>query len=210
MKTIRNFIVIILLLAGSYWLLSKVMVLPSLPDIFSSKPVVIDETPILIKQIRSIGQLITATSYDEVVVDSIISSRKSTAINSFNLLSPLPIIPTDEKQLVIIGKGKVMAGIDLAKMNDTSIRIAEDTAWCRFPPAEVLDVIINPNDFETFIEKGSWADADVILLKNMARIKMIERAMTQNILSRADKKAKAVLRNFLKAAGFSVVYFERE
>src|SRR4051812_42517527 len=108
MRRLKRLMIYIIIFAFSWWLLQKYLV-PSWKNIFSPKPVTIDETPILIKDIRSIGQLITYSAYDEVVADTIIATRGSNFVNTFNRLSPFPVLPSADKQLVLIGRGKVLA-----------------------------------------------------------------------------------------------------
>jgi len=207
MRTLKKLIVTLVIVAGGFWLLKKTDVFPSLKDLFAPKPVVIDETPILIKEIKSIGQLITYSAFDEVVADSTITTKASAFINSFNRLAPIPILPSPDRQLVVIGRGKVLAGTNLQLLNDSSISIKNDTVTVQLPPAQILDAILNPGDFETFVEKGSWSGEEVTLVKTQARRKMVERAMQQNILQKADNKSKAVLEEFLKNMGYKYVLF---
>lgn len=94
------------------WIFQKLDIIPSAKDFFSSKPVVIDQTPIIIKEVRSIAQLITVTSYDEVVVDSVIIQNGPRIKNFLNHFSPYPILSIDKK-IVLIVRGKVLAGTDL-------------------------------------------------------------------------------------------------
>jgi hypothetical protein len=174
-------------------ILKKMDLFPSW-KIFSSKPVTIDETPIIIKEIRSLGEIITATLYDEVVVDS-------TVVHHF------PQLPVTDDRLVIIASGKVLAGIDLKVLSDNSIKVIKDTVWMKLPPIKIIDVIINPADFETFEEKGNWSPQAVTAVKIKAKEKISANAFTKNITGVANTKAKAVLEDFFHAAGFKVVLF---
>jgi hypothetical protein len=73
------------------------------------------------------------------------------------------------------------------------------------PKAEILQVITNPSDFETFSEKGNWSDNDVIAVKVKLRDKMIAAAMKQNILPKATAIANVMMENFLRSVGFAKV-----
>jgi hypothetical protein len=204
MRRIRK---IVLYAAGiliGIWLLQKLNILPD-KGFFRSKPVVIDETPTLIKQIKSIAQLVTVTSYDEVVVDSFIADKGSRIGKFFNPFNPYPILPIVNKKIVLIGRGKVLAGINLNGLNENHIEVIEDSITFKMKHAEILDAIINPGDFETFDEKGEWSDEAVRAVKLRARQKMIDRALAHNILQKADVKAKAVMENFLLSAGYEKV-----
>ncbi len=183
---IIGLLIVILIMKKMDWLPSW--------NIFSSKAVTIDNTPILIKEIRSLGQIITATFYDEVVVDSTVS-------HSF------PQLPITDDHLVIIARGKVLAGIDLKLLTDSSISVTKDTVWMQLPQTKIIDVIINPADFETFEETGKWTPEAVTAVKIKARGKITDNAYNKNIIDKANSKAKAVLEDFLHAAGFKVVLF---
>ncbi|MDQ6815358.1 MAG: DUF4230 domain-containing protein [Bacteroidota bacterium] len=194
----------ILIIFAAYLVLTK-MVVPGMKKIFSSEPVAIDETPILIKEIKSIGQLISYTSYDEVVADTTIKTKGSAFVNGFNRLAHIPLLPSADKQLVLIGRGKVLAGTNLSLLTDTSVSIKNDTLRMYLPKAQILDAIINPSDFETFVERGEWSNEEVILVKASARRKMIENALQQEIIPKADAKSKATMENFLHNMGYKYV-----
>ena len=205
MKRPLKTIIIILFIIIAYWIISGPGLLPSFKNIFASKPVAIDETPILIKEIKAIGQLITYSSLDEVVADSIVVTTGSSLVNTFNRFAPVPLLPALDKQLVIIGRGKILAGINLSLLSDTSISVKNDTVQIYLPEAQILDAIINPSDFEIFVEKGDWANEEVTLVKAKAKRKMIENAIRQNILPKADERAKSIMENFLKNMGFKKI-----
>jgi hypothetical protein len=203
----RKRIVIFGVCIAGIWLLRRLDILPPWKEVFTAKPVVIDETPILIKEIRSIGQLVSATLYDEVVVDSTETTKASRVINSLNRIGPFHILPPADKRIVLIAKGKVLAGTDFNLLTDSSLRISKDTVWLGLPRTRIIDVIMNPSDFETFEEKGKWSAEAVTAVKIKAREKVIDRALNQNIIERAGNKTKAVMEDFLHAAGFKVVLF---
>lgn len=181
-------LIVILVMKTCNWL-------PSWGDLFSSKEVTIDDTPIIVKEIRSLGQLITATYYDEVVVDSTVKH-------------PFPQLPITDDRIVIIARGKVLAGYDLKLLNAADVKVSKDTVRMHLPAVKILDVIINPADYETFEEKGKWKPESVTAVKMSARRKIIEDAGRKNLIESAGVKGRAVLEDFLKGAGFGVVVFE--
>src|SRR5688572_21687838 len=107
MKRIKSLLITLLFIIATVWILGKLNLVPDIGNLFSLKPVVIDETAILIKEIRSIGQVVTATLIDEVVVDSSADTEGTRLIDKVNKRSPFPIIASPKKELVIIAKGKV-------------------------------------------------------------------------------------------------------
>jgi hypothetical protein len=201
MKRIKNIITILLIFIVSWWGLGKINLLPSFTDFFQSKPVMIDNTPILIKEIRQIAELTTAISYDEVVVDSV----KFNPTPSFRTNPILPIPPSADK-VVLIARGKLIAGIDLKELKNEQVVIVKDSVSILLPASKILDVIINPSDFETFSETGNWSNAEVTMVKQKA-IRIIEqRAIQQNILSIADQKGRKVLEQLLRSTGFTKIH----
>jgi hypothetical protein len=145
--------------------------------------------------------LITYSAIDEVVADSTVMTKTSVVVNSLNRFSPIPIFPSLEKQIVLIGKGKVLAGIDLRKLNDADVTLANDTVFMNLPRAQIIDAILNPSDFETFAEKGNWTENEVTLVKDQARRKIIQRAIDRNIIEKADAKSRALIEKFVRDLG---------
>jgi hypothetical protein len=204
MRKPGKLIIVVIIILGGWWLCTRTVV-PSMRKLFASKPLVIDQTPIVIKEIRPIGQLITHTLLNEVVADTTIKTRGSAFVNTFNKL--IKVLPSADKQLVLIGRGKVLVGTNLSRLTDSSISINSDTVNVHLPEAEILDAIINPSDYETFVERGNWTNEEVILVKTQARRKMIEQAVKQNILPKAGLRAKAIIENFLLNMGFKKIKF---
>ncbi len=192
-RTATNKWVIVIFILAAILIIRKLDIFPSWRNLFSAKPVLIDDTPILIKEIKSLGQIITATLYDEVVVDS-------TIVNNF------PHLPVTNDKLVIISRGKVLAGIDLKSLTDSSVKIIKDTVWMQLPQTKIIEVIINPEDYETFEEKGEWSPKAVTAVKLKAKSKIINLALNKKIIEKATVKAKAVMDDFLHAAGFKFVF----
>jgi uncharacterized lipoprotein NlpE involved in copper resistance len=73
------------------------------------------------------------------------------------------------------------------------------------PQPEILEVIVNPSGFTTFTETGVWSPDAVNLVKAKAKRVMEYRAVAKNILPMADQRARLLMENFLRAAGFTKV-----
>src|SRR5688572_6332477 len=156
MRLIKNVILLVLVVVGSWWLLSKMNLLPSVGELFAPKAVQIDETATIVKDIQPLAQLVTLSAYIEIVVDSVVNLPGVTVIQP---LMPLivPQISSLNKAIVIIGKTVAHVGVDLQQIKVKDIRLSADTVYLSLPPAQVLDVILNPSDVEIFIEKGAWS-----------------------------------------------------
>lgn len=197
MRSFTKYIVILLAMIIFVVLLQKLKVLPGFTDLFKAKPMLIDDTPILIKEIREMAQLITVTSFDEVVVDSV---KEST-----DMLHALTGISLKPDRVVIVAKGSVQAGINLRYLAETDIQIVEDSITIDLPEAEILEVIVNPSGFSTFSETGVWSPDAVNLVKAKAKRVMEYRSVQKNILQMADNRGKLLMENFLRSAGFKRV-----
>ena len=201
-KLLKNILFIAAFILLVFFVFHKIDILSSFKDIFSSKPVLIEETPVLIKEINTLAQLMTITYSDEVVMD--------TVKFGIGLPSLIPIIggsmlsPALDK-LVIIGRGKVIAGTDLKKMRNQDIIQTGDSINIQIPSSTILETVLNPSDFETFIEKGTGSEAAVTALKVKIRNEMNDRALKQNILHQADVRSKNIMGTFLKNTGFEKV-----
>ena len=204
-KTLIRYITIAITLVLLFIFARQMKWIPSWSDIFSPRPVVIDNTPILIKEINELSQLTTVTAYDEVVADSFRVAKNDMLPSLF----PIPgVLPVSMDRIVLVGKGRVTAGIDLKKIKEEDIHIDKDSISLRLPAAEVFDAILNPADFDTFAEDGEWTPEAVTQVKIKAREKMIRRALQQGLLSRADAKGKQLMENFLGGIGFSKIHFQ--
>jgi len=186
-RLIKKPLLLLLALIIFIFLLNRFNVFKGL---FSSKSLLIDNTPLVIKEIKTIAELNTATLFQEIVVDS---------------TAPAAIIFSTKREIVLIIKGKITAGIDLTKLEDKNVFVKDDSVNIQLPAAIIRDVIINPSGIETFYEFGKWSNEEITLLKLSARNKLIAEAGRLNLLEKADRKARFVIEKFLKAAGFEKI-----
>lgn len=194
-KILINIILLIALIAGSWWLLQRTALQP-LRDIFKAKTIVVDESPLLVTNIRSLAQLMTIEYFDEVVADS----TRNVALLPFP-----PFVFPAKQSLVLVVKGRLLAGLDLQQLDSSDIRGNRDSVAIRLPRAQVLEVEMNPSDVETFAEKGQWNQNAVAALTAKAKEQMLRNAAAQGILRRADEKARVLVEQLLLHAGFKKV-----
>jgi hypothetical protein len=201
-KLLKNIFFIAAFVLMIFLVFQKINVLPSIKNIFSSKPVLIEDTPVLIKEINSLAQLMTITYSDEIVMDTVksgIGIPSLIPVMGGSMLSPAL------DKLVIIGRGKVIVGNDLKKIREIDISQTGDSINIQIPSSTIMETILNPSDFEIFIEKGNWSDAAVTDLKLKIRNEMNSRAIKTNILSQSDQRCKNIMETFLKNSGFKKV-----
>ena len=165
----------------------------------------IDDTPVIITKIRSLGELTTACYYDEMVL----SQSKENAFSSSALGSLAEGLGKDvDDHLVIIAKGTVRAGLDLMDMTEEDIRFVGDTAYIRLPAPQYLDVIVNPSDFEVFAETGRWTHEEVTGLLETARTRLLMCADHYGLKSKAYAGAMDAVTELLAASGYTHIHFD--
>ena len=170
------------------------------------RPLSIDDTPVIITKIRSLGELTTACYYDEMVL----SRTKQNAFSSSALgsLAREGLGKDVDDHLVIIAKGTVRAGVDLMDMTEEDIRFVGDTAYIRLPAPQYLDVIVNPSGFEVFAESGKWSHEEVTGLQDTARQRLLMGADHYGLKSKAYAGAMDAVTELLAASGYTHIHFE--
>ncbi len=201
MKKTVNSLLLIVVLVMLYFILSHFGILPTFGNPFRTKPVTIDNTPILIEEMRELRNLVSVTIYDEVVI----ASEKDEKQYIGNPMSVLPLSYTSKARIVLVGRGTVMAGVNFFELKEADCFVKDDSVSLHLPPATILETSINPSGFETFTETGHWTEAEVTSTKQQAKQQMEQRALAQNILSKATLKSKQVVERFLRLAGFKKI-----
>ncbi|MDQ2719822.1 MAG: DUF4230 domain-containing protein [Bacteroidota bacterium] len=201
-KFLQKYLIIIAAVLMVIFLFQKINWLPSFENIFKSKPVLIEETPVVIKEINTLSQLVTITFTDEVALDT---SKIGNGMPLLLATSIGTMITPGIDKLVIIGRGKVISGTDLKNLQQKDITITGDSIHLFLPYAKILETIVNPSGFETFIEEGSWNEDAVIALKIKIRNTIEQHALQQNILHQANERSKNIIEIFLRSTGFKKV-----
>ena len=169
------------------------------------RPLTIDDTPVIVTKIRSLGELTTACYYDEMVL----SRTKENAFSSSALGSLAEGLGKDvDDHLVLIAKGTVRAGLDLMDMSEEDVRFVGDTAYIRLPAPQYLDVIVNPSDFEVFAETGKWTHEEITGLQETARTRLLMGADHYGLKSRAYAGAMDAVTELLIASGYTYIRFD--
>lgn len=156
----------------------------------------IRDTRTLVTRVRSLSSLVTACYYGEVVQ----TARKQRSMNAFGASLPLP-----EDEICIISRGKARAGIDLSKLDDDALMLSGDTVWVRLPEPEIFEVILNPSDYEIFVEEGKWSHEEVVAIERRARDVIRRDALAAGLPAKARESALQQLDRLLRAFGFKEV-----
>jgi hypothetical protein len=99
----------------------------------------------------------------------------------------------------------VRAGVNLEQIDERSIRIKGDSLFVQLPPAVVFDIITNPSDVETFIEKGAWNPAAATALQAKARQQLVQQALARGLLQQANSNARQLIHGLLKNSGYAYI-----
>lgn len=196
-RSLRNIAIAVLAAIAAIWLLRSTDVLPKWKNPFEAQPITIDNTPLLVKNVRSIAQLMTIEYYDEVVVDS--------SNNSTKLLPLPPFVFPIKQSLVLVVKGRLIAGLDLSRLDSSNFSGNRDSLHITLPKSKVLEVIVNPTDVETFSEEGTWNQQAVTALKAKAQYRITKNALNQGVLRRSNEKARNLVEQLVVNAGYKKV-----
>lgn len=169
----------------------------------------IEQTAIIVEEVKKISQLFTSVYYDELVLDTFKLQPTPMAGQLLQgLMVPRPgsLYPAFRRvELVVIARGRVMAGYDFSRLQVSDLIIEDNTVWLQLPPPEVLEVIINPSDFEIFIEEGNWSLAETVSLQQRAAGIITQRAIGRGVFRQSETSAIRLLHNFFSSLGFEKV-----
>jgi len=183
-------VALLAILALLYNPLARLGFVPSLRTLFGGGAARIEETPVIVQQVKNIAQLFTQTFYDEYVYDT-------------GLLRTPPF--SQNKRLIFIAKGEVVAGFDLSGLNESAIIRRGKSIVVKLPPARVLEVVINPSGFETFLEKGEITFEESKKYREDARRIFEQNALRKGILRNSAAQGRETLEKFFRLLGFETV-----
>ncbi len=188
--SLLNLLALLAILLLLYSPLAKIGLLPSLSSLLRGSAPKIEDTPVIIQQIKNIAQMFTQTFYDEYVYD--------TGVIRTGLFN-------QNKRLIFIAKGEVISGFDLSELNEKSIIRRGKSIVVKLPPARILDVVINPSGFETFIEEGEITFEESKEFHEDARRIFDRNAREKGILKNSAEQGRQMLEKFFRLLGFESV-----
>lgn len=178
-----------------------------------NKPLIIDETPVIVSETKKIAQFFTMCQHDEY---AIVSSKKASALNhAMNLATGVvsagwlwqdpKIGDASLTKLVLIAKGHVYAGFDLKDLKDSDLQVSDSGIVVTLKPPVILDVITNPSDFEIFDDEGGWSFEETEKIKSEANQQIKQRAIDRGILEASQKQGIKAITAYMKGLGFKKV-----
>ena len=168
---------------------------------FLKRDLSIEKTANVVEEVKKIGEFTTACYYEEVPLRDI----RIDTIEREGLFGIGAGKSFKENEIVLVGKGRVRAGFDLSKVKDGDMNVHGDTLELTLPPAEVFDIIMNPSDFTTEYEKGTWSHELTKPLKERAKADLEKNAIDYGILQKAEESGLNRLEMLFKTFGFNTV-----
>lgn len=155
----------------------------------------IDPTPTLVEEVHRIGELSSAGFYEELVLTELDNSYLGELAKASGLRRL-----TGSSDFVVICKGRVRAGFDFTKVKGSDFTVSGDTLRLTLPPVEILDVVINPTDYEIFAGHRTHEETVGIILQAKQRLRTD--ALQAGILDQASLSAETHLKRLFGALGY--------
>jgi len=165
------------------------------------KDLTIDKTANVVEEVKKIGQFTTSCYYEEVPLrDFRIDTVERSGIFGIGAGKSFK-----ENEIVIVGKGRVRAGFDLSKLQADDINVHGDTLEMVLPQVEMFDIMMNPSDFTTEYESGTWSHELTKPLKERAKVQLENNALEFGILQKAEESGLKRLETLFRTFGFNTV-----
>ena len=185
--------IIILILLFSLWRTGD-RALNFVGNLFKlSTPVKIEHSKPIVEKIRNIQELSTTVQTIETIVPAS-AERK---------LGDLSLATT---RLLYVARGEIRAGVDLAELTDADVRVTKNKIEIDLPPAKILDSKIDVNhsrvyDYDRgFLNLGPDVAPQLqTLAQRETLVEIVNTACSENILERANIKAKAAITQLLNS-----------
>ncbi len=202
-KLIITIVVILVVLVAGYWAILQTGLLGK-----TEKQLTIDQTANVVAEIKKISEFTSACFYEEIVLKDAKASEttKGKAVNAVTGLfqkDKSKAVAKDE--LIIVANGKVRAGFNLSKLTDEDVIVKDSVLTVYLPKAEIFDVIVNPSDFDIYIEEGKWSHDQVVTVENKAKAKIEADAKKENILKKATDSGVKKLTELFRSFGYKDV-----
>jgi hypothetical protein len=168
-------------------------------EIAHPTPTIVPDPVSIIRQVRSLSRLETASYTVEKVITA--ESGQGTFAFLFG------------DRLILVAHGQVIAGVDLGKMGEDDIILAEEgTVVVTLPAAEILVVTLDNQDSYVYDRDTGVIGMNPALeteARRAAEQEILNVALEDGILEMAQVNAEIYVRNLILALGFREVIFAR-
>lgn len=144
-------------------------------------------TDLVINDKKKIVELSTIKYYDDIVLFDTKFNDRTWKLDTL---------------AVVIARGTVNVGFDLSDLQEEDVRFSGDTLFVDLGEPVVLDVIINPSDYEIFDSVKDWNDvARLPQVLKRGKSRMASDAARAGVFDKAALSGAATLSQFFKSMG---------
>ncbi len=166
-------------------------------QILNPTPTIIPNPMTVIHEVRSLARLETI----QYTMEKVITAEEGQ--NELGFLFG--------DRLLFVGHGRVIAGVDLARMRPEDMWVEGEALYVRVPPAEVFIVALdNEKSYVYDRDTGLLSKGDVNLeraARMAAEQEILNGAMEDGILTQAQQNAESYLERMLRGLGYQNVIF---
>lgn len=153
--------------------------------------------PVLLQQVQKLQRLETSRYQGQVIVQG----------------ETKGVLPTwvSGDRLLFVGRGEVVAGIDLARLSSSDLQANGERVSIRLPAAEILHTRLDNRQSEVFDRRAGFFGGTDTGLETRVRVEAEDRireaARANGVLRTAQDNAREALRTHLTGLGFRKVDF---
>jgi hypothetical protein len=167
-------------------------------QILNPTPTIIADPVTVVRQVRSLSRLETAT----YTIEKVITAKSGEG--------PLGFLFQDK--LLLVAEGQVIAGVDLERIGEDNVQVVGDAVFVTLPASEIFVATLD-NDKTYVYDRQTGLLGQQVDLETLARKEaekaILQAALDDGILNMAQDKAEQVIQKLLEAVGFIEVHFVR-
>lgn len=168
----------------------------TLRDVANLTPTVVADPVTIVLEIRSLSRLETAA----YTVEKVVTAESGEG--------PLGFLFRDK--LLLVAHGEVIAGVDLSKLTEDDIIVSGDEVFVTLPAAEVFVATLDNEQTYVYDREtgllGPETDLET-LARQEAERRILEAALEDGILDKAQENAEVYVGGLIRALGFEQVSF---
>lgn len=166
-------------------------------ELMHPTPTILPDPVTIIHEVRSLARLETI----QYTMEKVITAQ--TNQNELGFLFG--------DKLIFVGHGKVIAGVDLSKLQPEDMRVQGNVLYVRLPPAEIFTVSLdNDKSYVYNRDTGILTKGDTNLetsARGAAEKEILKSAMEDGILTQAQQNAESYLSRMFRGLGYPDVVF---
>jgi hypothetical protein len=206
LKNILMWIGIIVVVVASVWIFARSRK-PSSPNGVNLQALLPQPTPTIYPSAATVIEGVQALSRLETA-----SYQMEKVITAESGKGPLGFLFGD--RLLLIAYGEMIAGVDVSYIGPSDLMTTDDgTVYLRLPPAEVFVATLDNSRTYVYDRRTGVAGMNMQLetaARQEAERLMLQAAIENGLLEKADENARNVLHSLLLGLGFKHVIFVKE